>query len=133
MVESYAVEGVFQRENALDFVRLYHRDKYVAEGGRRLGVKRRKRSAEGGKCRARGFLAADPIGDGENRAEIIRRVAPFSGEPRVVEIEPANKSADVESRLNGIEFVIRARDARTVDDAAAGHDRTEQLGARGIR
>ena len=49
--------------------------------------------------------AGEPVGDGEDAAEIVGGVAPLGGEPGVVEVEPADHGADVERGLHGIELV----------------------------
>jgi hypothetical protein len=74
-------------------------------------------------------VAIDPVGGGEDRTEVVRRVAPFGGEPGVVEVEPPDDRPDVERALHGIEFVTRARHAGAVLDGGAGDDRAEELGA----
>jgi hypothetical protein len=47
----------------------------------------------------------EPVGGGEDAAQVVRRVAPFGGQPGVVEVEPADHGADVEGRLHRIELV----------------------------
>src|SRR2546430_1185701 len=60
-------------------------------------------------------------------------MAPFGGEPGVVEIEPADRRADVERRLHRIELELRARYFGAVGNDRTRDDRSEQLGAGRIR
>ena len=53
---------------------------------------------------AAGSGTGEPIGNGENAAEIVGGVAPLGGQPGVVEVEPANHGADVEGGLNRIKL-----------------------------
>src|SRR2546422_8545534 len=55
------------------------------------------------------LVSRQPIRDRQDRAEVIRRVAPLGGEPGVVEIEPADHGADIERRLHRVELVARDR------------------------
>ncbi len=48
--------------------------------------------------------AREPIGDGKNAAQIVRRMAPLGSKPGIVEIEPADHRANIESRLDGVEL-----------------------------
>ena len=84
---------------------------------------------EGGDRSAGGLVAAEPVGDGEDGAEVVGGVAPFGGEPGVVEVEPADDGTDVKRALDGIELVAGAGDARAVPDRGAGDDGSEELGA----
>jgi hypothetical protein len=77
----------------------------------------------------RSAVAIEVIGDGEDRAEIVRRMTPFRREPGVVEIEPANEAADVESRGHRIEDERRSRHARAIFQSRARNDRAEQARA----
>ena len=109
VVEADAVEAVLERDHALDLVRLDHRRQHVAHRQRRLA---------GGDRSAR-----QPVGGREDAAQVVRRVAPFGGEPRVVEVEPADHRADVERRLHRIELERRARHLRAVRHDRARDDR----------
>src|SRR5262249_20918924 len=62
-------------------------------------------------------------------AQVVGRMSPFGGEPRVVEVEPADDRAEVEGGLDGIELERGAGDLRAVRDDRAGDDRTEELRA----
>ena len=104
VIEADLVEGVFKRDAALNLVGLDHGRQHVAHGQRRLA------------CGDRG--AREPVGVGQNAAEIVGRMAPLGGEPGVVEVEPANHGADIEGGLHGIELKVGAGNARAV-----GNDR----------
>ena len=54
-------------------------------------------------------------------------MAPFGGEPRVVEIEPADHRADVERRHHGVQLELGARHLCAVRNDRATHDWPEQL------
>ena len=55
MVEADAVEGVFEREHALDLMGLDHRDEDIAHGER--GAMRREQGMVGGGGDVRGLVA----------------------------------------------------------------------------
>ena len=57
-------------------------------------------------------------------------MSPFSREPRVVEVEPADHRADVERGCDGLELVASSRHARALLQLRARHDGAEQLRAR---
>ena len=78
VIEADAVEAVLQREHALDLVGLDHRGRA------------RRAPSSGGLPVACG-RAAQIIRDGEDRAEVVGRMAPLGGEPGVVVIEPADQ------------------------------------------
>ena len=77
-------------------------------------------------------VAREPVGRGEDAAQVVGRMAPFGGEPGVVEIEPADHRADVEGGLDRVELELGARHLGAVRHDRARHDRAEQLGAGGI-
>ncbi|CAG9196978.1 hypothetical protein BCAR13_120040 [Paraburkholderia caribensis] len=115
MIEADLVERVFERDAALNFVRLDHGDQDVFHRERLFAV------GDGG--------AREPVGRRENAAEVIGRMAPFGREPGVVEVEPADHGADVERGLHRVQLERRARHPGAVRDDRAGHDRSHQLGA----
>ena len=119
VIETDAVEAVREREHALDLVRLDHRRQHVAH---------RQRRPPRGDGRAR-----QPVGSGQDSAQVVGRVAPLGGEPGVVEVEPPDHRADVECRGHRIELERRTRDARAVGHDRARHDRSQKLGAGRIR
>ena len=51
-------------------------------------------------------VARQPVGRRQDAAEVVRRMAPFGGEPRVVEVEPADHRADVERGLDRVELEL---------------------------
>ncbi|CAB3773046.1 hypothetical protein LMG29739_06363 [Paraburkholderia solisilvae] len=90
MIEPDLVERVLERDAALNFVRLDHADQDVFHRQRLFA-----------RCDG---VARQPVGGGENAAEVIGRMAPFGGEPGVVEVEPADHRADIERGLDRIEL-----------------------------
>ena len=86
MVEADTVERVEQGKLALDLMRLDHGLEDVAHGQRLA-------------------LAREVVGDGEDRAEVVRGVSPLGREPAVVEVEPTDHGANVEGAENGVELV----------------------------
>jgi hypothetical protein len=115
VIETHAIEAVFERDDALDLVRPDHALQHVAHRQRRVPV---------GDVTAR-----EVIGHSQDPAQIVRRMAPLGGEPGVVEVEPANHAADVERRHDRIELEGGSGHARPVRHYRAGHDRTHELGA----
>ena len=115
VVEANLVERVLEREAALDLVCLDHRRQHRAHGQRSLA--------------AGNGSAGEPVGDGEDAAQIVRRVAPLGGQPGVVEIQPANHGADVEGGLNRVQLKRRARNFGAVGHDGSRHHRPQQLGA----
>ena len=114
VVEADLVEGVFEREAALDFVGLDHGGEDVADGELAMAV------------------AGEPVGDGEDAAEVVGGVAPLGGEPGVVEVEPADDGADVEGGLHGVEDRSWCQGTRApLVHGEAGDDGAEELGAGG--
>ncbi len=118
VIEADLVEGVLERDAALNLVGLDHGGEYIAHGERRAAFGDRR--------------AREPVGCGEDAAEIVGGMAPLGGEPGVVEVEPADHGADVEGGLHGIELKAGAGNARAVGNDRAGHDGAEQLGAGGV-
>ena len=115
VIEPHLVEGIFQRDAALDFVGLDHAGEHIFHGERFL-------------ARSDG-VARQPVCRGENAAEVIRWVTPLRGEPGVVEIQPADHRTDVEGGLYRIELELRAGDFRAVGHHGAGDDGPYELGA----
>src|SRR5882762_1319346 len=110
MIETDPVEAVLQGEDTLNFVRLDHAGEHVAYRDRFAGPRK-------------------IVGHGENAAQVVRRVPPLRGQPGIVEIEPANHGADVESGVDGIELVSRAGNARAVGEGRTRNHRAHQLRA----
>ncbi len=113
MIEPDSIEAVFQGQDALDFVRLDHAGEHVAHRDSFAGSRQ-------------------VVGHGENAAQIVRGVSPLRGQPGIVEIQPANHGPDVEGRVDGIEFVGGAGNARTVGEGCARNHRSHQFRAGGI-
>ena len=53
-------------------------------------------------------LAREPVGDAQDGAQVVGRMAPLGGEPGVVEIEEAHQAADVPGGLDRVQLVGRA-------------------------
>ena len=133
VVQADAVEGIFKGEDTLDFVGLHHGGEDVVQGDGRPAFAEatawwqwRGEGCYGSSCRR---VSAQPVGHCQNRAEVVGGMAPFGGEPGVVEVQPPDDGSDVERGLHGIEFVGGAGDACAVGDGGAGDDRAEELGA----
>ena len=119
VIKPYAIETIFQREDALDFVRLNQGEQDLAHRERRFAFAR---------C-----VSAEVIGDGKDAAEIIGGMTPLRSEPGIVEVEPAHHRADIEGGLNRIKFIASARNARALfRHRGSRHEGAEQLGAGGI-
>src|SRR5262249_28154221 len=74
---------------------------------------------------------ADIVRDGENTAEVVGRMAPLGGKPRVIEVEPTDHTADVPRRLHRIEFELCPRHSRAIAYRRSGDDRPEMFAALG--
>lgn len=119
VVETDGVEGVLQRQHTLDLVGLDHALEHVADL-EHLAVAEVPSGAVG---------ARDPVGYGQDTAEVVGGVAPFGGQPAVVVVEPADHGADVEGAVYGVELVGGSGDAGAIGDDRAGHDGAEEFGA----
>ena len=58
-------------------------------------------------------------------------MAPFGGEPAVVEVQPADHSADVEGAEHGVDDVRGTRDTGAIRNGSARDDGAEQVAAGG--
>lgn len=110
MVEANAVEGVFQRQHALDLVSHDHGFEHIAHQQWRFTCGH--------------ALLRQVIGNGQDAAEVVRRVGPFGGQPGIVIVQPANRAADVPGSLDRVEAVGGAGHA-----GAVGHQGAFHLGA----
>ncbi len=115
MIESDAIEGVVQRQDALDFMGLDHGRQQIVNGER------------GHRLAAPGQI----IGNGQNPAQVIAGMPPLRGKPGVIEIKPAYQASNVECRLHGIEFKMGSRHPRPTGQDCPRHDRSQPLNARG--
>src|SRR5688572_12503077 len=130
MVEADAVEAVFQRKNALNFVSLDHREEHVSD---RVAADVRRRISCWFSIRLLTSAATrNKIRHGEDRAKIIRWMPPLRRKPGVVEIQPADEGADVERGSHGIENEVCTRHARAVWHDGPWHNRAKQFCACGI-
>ena len=66
-------------------------------------------------------LSRQVVGDGEDAAQVIRRVAPLGSEPRVVEVEPADHAADIERAVDRVEMPAGSGDPAAVRHLRPGH------------
>ncbi len=69
----------------------------------------------------------EPVGRGQDTAQVVRGVAPFGGQPRVIEIEPANHRADVKGRLNRVKLKLCTGHFGAVRDCGARYDGPQQF------
>ena len=113
VIQTDAVVAILQRQDALNLMGLDHRLQDVGD---------RERFLSG---------AGEIIGQGEDAAQVVRRMAPLGGEPGIVIVEPANHRADIKRGVHGLQLPIGARHAGAVSQRRAGNDRTEMLGAFG--
>jgi hypothetical protein len=92
MVETDAIETIFEREYPLDFVRLNHGGQEVADGVRTTTA-----------CVfVNASVAGHEVRYRQKRAKIIRRMPPFGRQPCVIIIKPANQRADIECRRHRV-------------------------------
>lgn len=73
--------------------------------------------------------AVDPVGDGEDGAQVVRGVTPLGGQPAVVEVEPSDHGTNVEGTVDGVHDKGSTGDRGTVRDDSAGDNGAEELGA----
>jgi len=119
MIKANAIEAVLQGKDTLDLVCLNHSDQHIANRKSLVSLAN--------------ALPAQVVCDRENTAQIVRRMSPFRGEPRVVIIEPTHDRTDVECGLNRVELVTGSRHARPCSSHRCARDnRPEKLGASGI-
>ncbi len=64
----------------------------------------------------------------QDAAEIVRRMSPFSCEPGVVEVQPANHRANIERTHDGLEFVGRTGNSCTARECCARYDGAQESG-----
>src|SRR5437899_10220961 len=107
MVQADFVEGILQRDDALYLVRLDHGGEHIAH--RKLWAP------------LRDGIARKPVGNRENTAKIVGRMAPFGRQPSVVEIEPAAHGPDVEGSLDRIELKGRSGNPGSVRNHTSGN------------
>jgi len=73
--------------------------------------------------------AGDPVGHGEDGAQVVAGMTPLGGEPAVVVVEPADHGTDVEGTVDGVELEGGTGDLGAVGHDSAGHNGAQQLGA----
>ncbi|KAH6607279.1 hypothetical protein Trco_003592 [Trichoderma cornu-damae] len=119
VVEADLVVRVEQGQAALDLVGLDHALEHVAD----------REDAAAGQVAAGLVGAVDPVGDGQDGAQVVRGMAPFGGQPAVVEVEPPDHGADVERAVDWVQHKRGAGNLGAVGHDGAGDNGTEQLGA----
>ncbi len=88
--------------------------------------------AHGERCLALGHATTgEPVGGGENTAQIVGWVTPLGGQPGVVVIEPADDGTDVPGRLDGVEAELGTGHPGTMGHDSTGYDGAKVLGALG--
>ena len=115
MAQTHAVEAVLQRDDALDLVRLDHGRQHVAHQQRRLA--------------GRHVALGQVVRHGKNATQVVRRMAPFGGQPGVVVVQPADDATDVPRRFHRVEPELGAGHARAMGNHGAFHQRPQQLRA----
>lgn len=121
MVQADLVERILESHDTLDLVCLDHGLQNVLDL-QHIAVAQLATSAVG---------ARDPVRNGENGAQVIRRVAPLSSKPAVIEIQPPDHGTDVEGTAHRIELIGGSGHAGAIGDVGALDDGAEQLGALG--
>ena len=121
VVETNAVERVEEGEAALDLVGLDHALEDVTDG----------EGLAAGNVATGLVGAGDPVGNGEDGTEVVRGMAPLSGEPAVVVVEPSDHGTDVEGTIDGVQLEGSSRNAGAAGDNGSGNGGTEKLGALG--
>lgn len=119
VVQANLVVGVEKSQATLDLVRLDHTLKDILDG----------EDLAASQVTAGLVGAVDPVSDGEDGAQVVRRVTPLGGEPAVVEVEPSDHGADVEGTVNGVQDKGSTGDLGTVGNDGAGDNRSQELGA----
>jgi hypothetical protein len=118
VVETDTVKGVFKGYHPLDLMRLDHGGQHILHHQRHLTP-----------CHG---VSGEVIRHCENSPQIVRGMAPFCSEPGVVEVQPADHSADIKGCLHRVELEPCAWDPCTVGDDGAGNDGAQKLCASGI-
>lgn len=117
VIQTNSVETVFQSQATLDFVGLDQTVKNVLHGQRSLAFSN--------------ALVGDVFADSKNSTQVVRRVTPLSGQPSVIEVQPTDDSANVESTLNRVQDELSSRDVNSVRNDGARDNGTQVLGALG--
>ena len=71
--------------------------------------------------------ARNPVCNCQNSTQVVRRVAPFCGEPAVIVVEPSDHSTDVECAIDGIELEGCAGNLGTVWNDSPLNNWTKKL------
>ena len=114
MIQPNAVEGVFQRQHALNFMGLDHRFQNSLHGQGRFTV--------------RYPFLREIIGYRQNPAQVIRWMSPLCSKPGIVVIQPADHAADVPGRFYGIQTIRSAGNPSAMRHHGALHYRTKMFG-----
>ena len=73
--------------------------------------------------------AGDPIRNSQDGAQVVRRMAPFSGEPAVVVVEPSNHGPDVEGAIDRVKLERGAGNPGAIGNNGALDHRAQELRA----
>ena len=106
MIKPDLVEGVFKRQTPLNLMSFDHGFQHILDTDDRASSDMPPTSIGSGY----------PVCYRKNTPKVVRRVSPFSCEPAVVVVEPANHGSDVESAIDGVEDIGRAGYARAIRD-----------------
>lgn len=119
VVEADLVVRVEQSQAALDLVGLDHALEHISDG----------EDLAASQVTAGLVGAVDPVSNGQDGAQVVRGVAPFSGQPAVVEVEPSDHGTNVEGSVDGVQHKGGSGNLGAVGHDSARNGRAEQLGA----
>ena len=119
MIQSNLVVGIFQRQASLYLMCLDHRFQHIFDlhDGPIPNVS------------SSTIRSRYPISYRKYAAQIVRRVAPFSCQPAVVVVQPANHGSNVEGTIDRIKDVRSPGHSSTMRYDGALNDGPEKLGA----
>lgn len=112
VVQADLVVRVLEGQAALDLVRLDHALQNITDG----------ENLAAGQIAAVLVGPVDPVGHGEDGAQVVRGVAPLGGQPAVIVVEPTDHGANVEGAVDGVQLEGRAKDLGSIGDHGARHD-----------
>src|SRR5579859_1133652 len=71
----------------------------------------------------------EPVGDGKDASQIVGWMAPFCGQPRVVEVQPPDHRTDIEGGLHRVKLKLGSRHPCAIGHDCARNDWPQQFGA----